>query len=91
MVLYGAASGAVPAIEPQMLASAGSIYLTRPTAVHFTRTRAELLQRTHDVFEHIEKKTLDVRIGATYPLADASRAHTDLNARATTGKLILLP
>ena len=91
MVLYGAASGPVPAVEPQMLAGAGSIYLTRPTAVHFTRTRAELLSRTHDIFEHIEKKTLEVRIGATYPLADAARAHTDLNARATTGKLILRP
>ena len=91
MVLYGAASGPVPPIAPQALAAAGSLFLTRPTAVHFTRTRAELLARAHDIFEHIAKKSLNVRVGATYPLADAARAHTDLAARATTGKLILLP
>jgi len=91
LVLYGASSGPVPALEPQRLAGAGSLFLTRPTLVHYTRTRAELLARTHDIFEHIAKKTLSFRIGATYPLADAARAHTDLAARATTGKLILLP
>ena len=91
MVLYGGASGPVPPIDPQALAGGGSLFLTRPTLVHYTRTRAELLARTHDVFSHIAKKTLTVRVGATYPLADAARAHTDLAARATTGKLILLP
>jgi len=91
MVLYGASSGPVPPLDPQRLNSGGSLFLTRPTLVHYVADRAELLWRAGDLFEWIAKGELDVRIGGEYPLADAGRAHEDLAGRRTTGKLLLIP
>ncbi len=91
MVLYGGASGPVPAFELQRLAAGGSLYITRPTLGSFIATRDELLRRTGELFDWIAAGELDVRIGGRYPLADASRAHQDLTGRRTTGKLLLLP
>lgn len=91
MVLFGAASGPVPPLDPQRLNSGGSLFLTRPTLVHYTLTREELLARAGDVFGWIAAGKLDVRIGGRYPLAGARRAHEDLQGRRTTGKLLLLP
>jgi NADPH2:quinone reductase len=91
MVLYGGASGQVPPFDLQRLNGGGSLFVTRPTLGHYVTDRAELLQRSGDLFDWIAKGELDVRIGAEYPLADAPRAHADLAARATTGKLILVP
>ena len=91
MVLYGGSSGQVPPFDLQRLNSGGSLYVTRPTLVHYMADRAELLWRVGDLFEWIAKGELDVRIGAEYPLADAARAHEDLAARRTTGKLLLIP
>jgi NADPH2:quinone reductase len=91
MVLYGGSSGPVPPFELQRLAAGGSLYITRPTLVHFVATRAELLRRAGDLFDWIARGELEVTVGATYPLADASRAHDDLAARRTTGKLLLIP
>jgi NADPH2:quinone reductase len=91
MVLYGGSSGQVPPFDLQRLNTGGSLYVTRPTLVHYIADRAELLWRAGDLFEWIAKGELDVRIGAEYPLADAARAHDDLAARRTTGKLILVP
>jgi len=91
MVLYGAASGPVPPVDPQRLNSGGSLFLTRPTLVHYIAGRDELEWRAGDLFSWIADGELDVRIGGTYPLADAARAHQDLAARRTTGKLLLLP
>jgi NADPH:quinone reductase len=91
MVLYGGSSGQVPPFDPQRLNTGGSLYLTRPTLVHYVADRAELLWRAGDLFAWIAKGELDVRIGGQYPLADAPRAHEDLAARRTTGKLLLLP
>ena len=91
MVLYGGSSGQVPPFDPQRLNSGGSLYVTRPTLAHYVADRAELLWRAGDLFEWIGSGELDVRIGAEYPLADAPRAHEDLAARRTTGKLLLLP
>jgi NADPH2:quinone reductase len=91
MVLYGAASGQVPPFDLQRLNSGGSLFATRPTLVHYTATREELLGRAGDLFGWIAAGTLAVRIGGTYPLADAARAHMDLEARRTTGKLLLVP
>lgn len=91
MVLYGGSSGQVPPFDLQRLNSGGSLYVTRPTLGHYVADRAELLWRAGDLFEWIAKGDLDVRIGAEYPLADAPRAHEDLAARRTTGKLLLIP
>lgn len=91
MVLYGAASGQVPPFDPQRLAAGGSLFVTRPTLFSYMADRAELLWRAGDLFGWIAKGELDVRIGATYPLADAARAQEDLAARRTTGKLLLVP
>jgi NADPH2:quinone reductase len=91
LVLYGAASGPVPPLDPQRLAAGGSLFLTRPTLVHYIVTREELLSRADDLFRWVEQGTLTVRIGGRYPLDQAARAHEDLAARRTTGKLVLLP
>jgi NADPH2:quinone reductase len=91
MVLYGGASGPVPPMDPQRLNAGGSLFLTRPSLVHYTSERQELLERAAELFGWIAGGKLDVRIGGRYPLADARRAHADLEGRRTTGKLLLLP
>ena len=91
MVLYGAASGQVPPLDPQRLNRGGSLYLTRPTLAHYIADRHELLWRSGDLFGWLAEGLLDVRIGGTYPLADAATAQQDLAARRTSGKLLLLP
>jgi NADPH:quinone reductase len=91
MVLVGAASGRVPPFDPMRLDELGSLYLTRPSIRHYTATRDELLRRAGDVFGWIAEGKLEVRIGGRYALGDARKAHEDLEARRTTGKLILLP
>ena len=90
MVLYGMASGPAPSYDPQKL-QAKSLYLTRPGLPAYTATREELEQRAGTVLGWIADGSLDVRIGARYPLDEARRAHEDLEARRSTGKLILLP
>ncbi|MFI5498569.1 quinone oxidoreductase family protein [Nocardia asteroides] len=91
LALFGAASGPVPPFDPQRLNPAGSLWLTRPSLGAYTRTRTEFLWRAADVFDAIAAGALTLRIGATYPLADAAQAHRDLAARKTTGSLVLLP
>jgi len=91
MVLYGAASGPVPPFELQRLAAGGSLYITRPTLGSYTASREDLLRRADDLFSWIRDGRLSVRLGGTYPLGQASRAHEDLGSRRTTGKLLLAP
>jgi NADPH2:quinone reductase len=91
LVLFGAASGPVPPVDPQRLNAAGSVYLTRPKMGDYVATRAELTARAAAVYAAVADKTLHVRIGHRYPLADAAAAHTDLEARRTTGKVLLTP
>lgn len=91
LVLFGAASGAVPPVDPQRLRAAGSVYLTRPTTAHYADTSEELRWRAGEVFDALDSGALSVRIGGRYPLADAARAHEDLQSRRTTGKLLLIP
>ncbi|MFI5608061.1 quinone oxidoreductase family protein [Amycolatopsis sp. NPDC051903] len=91
LALFGAASGPVPPIDPQRLNQGGSLFLTRPTSGHYVRTREELDWRADELFAAITDGSLDIRVGGRYPLADARRAHEDLQGRRTTGKLILIP
>ena len=88
LVIYGYSSGAVPPIELTKL-TANSIFLSRPTLKHFISNREELLWRANEVFKAHLNGHINVRIGGRYTLENASQAHQDLEARATTGKLVL--
>jgi NADPH:quinone reductase len=91
LVLCGASSGPVPPVDPQRLNAAGSVYLTRPKLFDYTAGRDELTARAAAVYTAVADGTLDVRIGHRYPLDEARTAHEDLQARRTTGKLLLIP
>lgn len=91
MVLYGQSSGPVEPLDPQILNRKGSLFLTRPSLGHYVATNAELLQRASDVLGWVADGSLKVRIGHEFPLAAALQAHTELEARRTTGKVLLIP
>ncbi|MGH9530186.1 MAG: quinone oxidoreductase family protein [Terriglobales bacterium] len=91
MVLFGGSSGAVPPFELIQLSQKGSLYVTRPTLLHYTVTTEELRKRATAVFQMIAAGQLKLRVAHTYPLAEAAQAHRDLEGRKTTGKLLLLP
>lgn len=91
MVTFGNASGPVEPVSPLELSSNGSIFLTRPTLFDYVATRDELVTKSNSLFAEVEAGTLDVRIGERIPLAEARRAHEQLEGRATTGKILLIP
>jgi NADPH:quinone reductase len=91
MILYGAASGQPDPLNVPSLAPAGSLYVQRPTLHTYTRTPELLRERARSLFELMQAGKLEVRIGARYPLEQARQAHEDLEARKTTGKLLLIP
>ncbi|MCX2952538.1 quinone oxidoreductase family protein [Lentzea sp. NEAU-D7] len=91
LALFGASSGPVPPVDPQRLNAAGSVYLTRPSTGAYLLDRAELDWRAGDLFSAITSGELNIRIGGRYKLEEAAQAHTDLQSRRTTGKLLLLP
>jgi NADPH:quinone reductase len=91
MVLFGGSSGAVPPFDLIALSQKGSLYVTRPTLGHFIATQEELMARSGAVIGMIAAGKLKLRIEHTYPLAEARRAHRDLEGRKTTGKLLLIP
>ena len=91
LVLFGGASGAVPPFDLIQLSRKGSLFLTRPTLVNYIATHDELQQRATAVMQMIVSGKLKLRIDHIYPLKDAQQAHRDLEARKTTGKLLLIP
>jgi NADPH:quinone reductase len=91
LVTFGNASGPVPAFAPLRLMQAGSVFVTRPTLVHYLRDRAELLERAEEVLGWVADGTIDVLVSGRYALDEAARAHEDLEARRTTGKLLIVP
>ena len=91
LVLFGQSSGPVAPFDPQILNQKGSLFLTRPSLAHYIATRQELLARAGDILGWIAGGRLRLRIHATYPLARAADAHRDLESRATSGKLLLIP
>jgi NADPH:quinone reductase len=91
MILYGAASGQPEPLTLQSLAAHGSLYVQRPTVKTYTRTPAMLQERARRVLDLVSAGKLEIRIGARYPLDQARQAHEDLEARRTTGKLLLIP
>ncbi|MFI6504532.1 quinone oxidoreductase family protein [Nonomuraea typhae] len=91
MALYGAASGPVPPQDVQILNQSGSLFLTRPSLVHYVADRDEMLWRAREIFGWIAGGQLRIDVSHRYPLAEARQAHEDLAARRTTGKLLLIP
>jgi NADPH2:quinone reductase len=91
LVLFGGASGAVPPFDPIKLSQKGSLFLTRPSLMHYIASREELEQRANDIFRMIQTGKLNLRIGHTFKLADVQQAHRDLEGRKTTGKVLLIP
>ena len=91
MVLFGASSGPVEPVDPQVLNQKGGLFLTRPSLAQYTATREELLWRAESLLSWIGQNNLSVRIGGTYELSDVEQAHRDLEGRKTTGKLLLVP
>ncbi len=91
MVLYGNASGPVTEFNPATLGPKGSLFLTRPTVFDYLADRATLEWRSNDLFQWVAEGKLSLRLEHSYALADASLAHSDLEMRKTTGKLLLIP
>ena len=91
LVSFGNASGPVPTFEPAILAAKGSLFLTRPSLIHYTTTRADLLESANALFDVVTKGAVKIEVNQTHPLRDAAKAHRDLEARKTTGSTILLP
>jgi len=91
IVSFGNSSGAVPPFEPGILSAKGSLYLTRPTLFHYTRTREELQQTADDLFAVIESGAVKIAINQRFKLEEARAAHEALHSRTTTGATVLLP
>ena len=91
MVSYGQSSGSVPSFDPGLLAAKGSLFLTRPSLMVYTARREDLLDHARDLFEVVANGAVKIEIKQTYLLSEAAKAHSDLEARKTTGSTILIP
>jgi NADPH2:quinone reductase len=91
LVTYGNASGPVPPFTALDLLSAGSVFVTRPTLADYCRSSDEMTASAERLFEMIEKGSVAIRIGATFPLLGAADAHRAIEARQTTGSTVLIP
>lgn len=91
MVSFGNASGAVPPFAPGILSAKGSLYLTRPTLFHYTRTARELQETADDLFEAILSGAVGIDVNQRFRLVEAAKAHEALQSRRTTGASILIP
>lgn len=91
MVTFGNATGPVAPVAPLELAKRGSLFLTRPVLGHYIATRKQLTVATQQLFEVLARGAVKIRIGQRYPLAHAAQAHSDLQARKTTGSTVLIP
>ena len=89
LALFGQSSGPVSPFDLGQLNPLGSLFVTRPSLVHYIRDRAELELRAHTVLELVSSKKLEVRIGNRFPLAEAAEAHRALEGRRTVGKVVL--
>jgi NADPH:quinone reductase len=91
LALFGASSGPVPPFDPQRLNAAGSLFLTRPTLGHYTRTADEFAWRAGELLNAIAEGTITVTVSERYRLEDAEQAHRDLQSRKTVGSVVLVP
>jgi NADPH:quinone reductase len=88
---FGNASGPVPPFDPLLLQRKGSLFMTRPTLVHYTATRADLLDSANDLFDVVKSGKVKIPVNQKYPLKEAARAHRELESRQTTGTSVLIP
>jgi NADPH2:quinone reductase len=91
MVSFGQSSGPIPPFDISTLSTRGSLFLTRPSLLNYTARRQDLVAHAQDLFAVVEKGAVKIEIHQTYPLAEAARAHRDLEQRRTTGSSIFLP
>ncbi|MEE8349118.1 MAG: quinone oxidoreductase, partial [Acidobacteriota bacterium] len=91
LVLFGQSSGPVPPVDPQILNAKGSLFLTRPSIFHYNDTREALVTRAGEVLSWVAEGRLKVRVGERFALSEACQAHRALEARQTTGKVLLIP
>jgi NADPH2:quinone reductase len=91
LVTFGNASGAVPPFEPHLLSPKGSLYVTRPTLLHYTRNREEMQETADDLFSVITAGAVNIAVHQRFPLDKARDAHEALHSRTTTGATVLIP
>ncbi|MBE0584344.1 MAG: quinone oxidoreductase [Desulfofustis sp.] len=91
MVSFGQSSGPVPPFDPSLLAAKGSLFLTRPSLMHYTAMREDLQAHAADLFDVVDSGAVRITIGQEYPLREAARAHQDLEARRTSGSSLFIP
>jgi len=91
LVIFGNSSGNAPPIEPGLLAAKGSLFVTRPTLFNYNDTREKLIESANQVFNIVRSGKVSIKIGAKYSLKDAVQAHKDLEARKTSGCILLIP
>jgi NADPH2:quinone reductase len=90
LVSFGQSSGPVPPFDVGVLSAKGSLYLTRPTLMHYTARREDLVMSANALFQMVLDGKIRIEINQTYPLEEAARAHRDLQGRKTTGSTVLL-
>jgi NADPH:quinone reductase len=90
-VTFGNASGSIPPFDCGVLAAKGSLYMTRPSLMAYVASRADLVETANDLFDVVKKGIVKISVNHTYALKDAAKAHADLEARKTTGSVVLIP
>jgi NADPH:quinone reductase len=90
-VTFGNASGSIPPFDCGVLAAKGSLYMTRPSLMAYVASRADLVETANDLFDVVKKGIVKINVNHTYALKDAAKAHADLEARKTTGSVVLIP
>jgi len=91
MVSFGQSSGPVPPVDLGVLAAKGSLFVTRPSLMTYTAHRSDLVAHAEDLFDVVQSGAVTIEVNQTYPLAEAARAHQDLEDRKTTGSTVLIP
>ena len=91
MVSFGNASGPVSSFDPGLLAARGSLFFTRPSLMHYTAKHEDLVASATELFRVVNQGAVKIEVRQSYPLAEATQAHQDLEARKTTGSTLLLP
>jgi NADPH2:quinone reductase len=88
---FGESSGDPPPVSARMLGNMGSLFVTHPSLIHYTATRQDLLDTANDLFAMVSSGKIKIEVSRSYPLSEAAQAHRDVEARKTTGSVVLIP